>query len=69
MPNSSDVTSDDDLNARQLAAMDALWRAERADEVSSEEAREIESVIRRGHPYGARKRLTVARRRRQTEPE
>lgn len=51
-----------ELNANQLAAMDALWRAERAGDVASDEAREIERMIRRGHAPGARKRLTNLRR-------
>ncbi|HEX6447423.1 MAG TPA: hypothetical protein VF053_20170 [Streptosporangiales bacterium] len=57
------LAADDELNAAQLAAMDALWNAERNGEVSASDARAIERVIRLGHPYGARKRLTAARRR------
>jgi hypothetical protein len=63
------LAADDELNAAQLAAMDALWNAERNGEVSESDARDIERTIRLGHPYGARKRLTAARRRNSAEPE
>lgn len=63
------LAGDDELNAAQLAAMDALWNAERNGEVSEYDAREIERTIRLGHPYSARKRLTAARRRHAGEPE
>lgn len=57
-----------EMSADQLAAMDALWRAERAGELRREEARDIEDMIRRGHSPGARKRLTNLRRN-DTRPE
>lgn len=47
----------------QAAVMQAVDDAVRAGEVSAEDAAEIETVIRRGHVHGARKRLTKARRR------
>lgn len=62
---SDGLATDDELNAAQLAAMDALWNAQRAGDVSDDDAAEIERVIRLGHPHGARKRLTAARRRRE----
>ncbi|MQA04047.1 MAG: hypothetical protein GEV07_15415 [Streptosporangiales bacterium] len=54
---------DNELNAAQLAAMQSLDEARRAEEISAEDAEVIEAVIRRGHVHGARKRLTKARRR------
>lgn len=46
----------------QLAALDALWRAEREGHVSGDAATGIEQLIRDGHVHGARKRLTIVRR-------
>ncbi|MBO0826635.1 MAG: hypothetical protein J2P24_02525 [Streptosporangiales bacterium] len=45
----------------QLAALDALWRAERAGQVSGEAVREIEELIRAGHVHRARRRLSQLR--------
>lgn len=56
--------TDDELNDKQLATMDALWNAQRAGDVSADEAAEIERLVRLGHPYSARKRLTAAKKRR-----
>lgn len=53
----------DDLNAAQVAAMQSLDDARRAGEIAEEDFAEIEQVIRAGHPHGARKRLTQAKRR------
>lgn len=53
----------DDLNAAQVAAMQSLDDARRAGEITEDDAAVIEQVIRDGHPHGARKRLTAARRR------
>lgn len=58
-----DLPGDDELDPRQLAAMQSLDEALRAGEVRPADAREIEVVIRRGQVAGARKRLTAARRR------
>lgn len=60
--NKDSLATDDELNAAQLAAMDSLWRARRADEISDDDARHIEVMIRLGHPHGALKRLTRSRR-------
>ncbi|MQA02159.1 MAG: hypothetical protein GEV07_05340 [Streptosporangiales bacterium] len=57
-----------ELTAAQTAAIQAVDDARRADEISPDEAVEIEAVIRRGHPYGARKRLADARRRHRQAP-
>lgn len=57
------VTDDDRLDARQLAAMDSLWRAQRAGDVSAAAAAPIELLIRRGRVSAALKRITDARRR------
>ncbi|MQA05008.1 MAG: hypothetical protein GEV07_20560 [Streptosporangiales bacterium] len=51
-----------ELTGDQLAVLDALWRAQRAGEVTATDAAEIEAVIRDGRVHGARKRLTNARR-------
>lgn len=51
-----DLPGDDELDPRQLAAMDSLATAVKTGEVSPEDAREIEVVIRRGHVHGARNR-------------
>lgn len=56
------LAGDDELNADQLAAMDSLWRAKRANDVSDDDANHIEAMVRRGHPHGALKRLTRSRR-------
>lgn len=64
MQDGDDLARDDELNAAQLAAMDALWHAQRDGVVSADELREIERTVRLGHPYGARKRITAARKRR-----
>lgn len=61
-----ELTPDDDLNDRQLAALDSLWRARRDGSVTAAEAEAIDVMIRRGHPAGARKRITQARKRRLT---
>lgn len=53
----------------QLAAFDALWRAKRDGHVSGEAALRIEDLIRAGHVYGARKRLTRARRNGKAPPD
>lgn len=51
-----------ELTPAQTGVMEALDNAVRAGEVSAVQAAEIEAVIRAGHPHGARKRLTHARR-------
>lgn len=53
----------DDLNAAQVAALQSLDDARRAGLVGDDDAQVIERVIRDGHPHGARKRLTEAKRR------
>lgn len=53
----------DQLNAAQIAAMQSLDDARRAGLVAADDAEVIERVIRDGHPHGARKRLTEAKRR------
>lgn len=53
----------DDLDARQLAAMDRLANAHRAAKVTDEEVAVIERMIRDGHVPGALKRITAAGRR------
>ncbi|MQA79975.1 MAG: hypothetical protein GEV10_16080 [Streptosporangiales bacterium] len=58
-----DLATDDDLDAQQLAAMQSLDEARRADEVTASDAVVIERKIRIGRVAGARKRLTAARRR------
>lgn len=58
------LTPDDELNDRQLAALDSLWRARRDGSVTDAQAEAIDVLIRRGHPAGARKRITQARKRR-----
>lgn len=63
-----DLPGDDELDPRQLAAMQSLDDARRAGEVSADDAVTIEIVIRRGHVHGARKRLTEARRRQGPTP-
>lgn len=57
------LPSDDELKPRQLAAMQSLDDARRAGHITEQDFREIEVVIRRGHVYGARKRITEAKRR------
>lgn len=52
----------------QLAALDALWRAERDGHVPRDAADRIEQLIRDGHVHGARKRLTLVRRNGQAAP-
>lgn len=52
-----------EFDASQLAALDALWRACRSREVTSDDARTIKAMILAGQVAGARKRLTNARRR------
>lgn len=61
-----ELTPDDELNDRQLAALDSLWRARRDGSVTAAEAEALDAMIRRGHPAGARKRITQARKRRLT---
>lgn len=56
------LASDDELDDKQLAAMDSLWRAQRDGYVSPEQAEPIEVLIRSGRTSSARKRLTEARR-------
>lgn len=63
-----DLPGDDQLDARQLAAMQSLDDARRAGEISVDDAVTIEIVIRRGYVHGARKRLTAARRRQWLAP-
>lgn len=46
----------------QLAALDALWRAERDGHVPGDVARRIEQSIRDGHVHSALERLTAVRR-------
>jgi hypothetical protein len=53
----------DNLTALQVAMMQSLDDARRAGLVSDIDADAIERVIRDGHPHGARKRLTEAKRR------
>lgn len=53
----------DDLNARQVAAMDRLANAVRAAKVTDEEAVVIEQMIRAGRVPGALKRIAAAGRR------
>lgn len=63
------LPTDDELDRHQLAAMQSVDDARRAGEISADDAATIETVIRRGHVHGARKRLTEARRRqRQASP-
>lgn len=51
----------DDLSPKQVAAMQTMDDARRAGVLSEAQAREIEELIRAGHVYGARKRVTEAR--------
>lgn len=53
----------DELSAEQVAAMQSLDDARRAGLVTADDAAVIERIIRDGHPHGARKRLTEAKRR------
>lgn len=53
----------DDLSAAQVAALQSLDDAHRAGLVGDDDAAVIERIIRDGHPHGARKRLTEAKRR------
>lgn len=53
----------DDLTPTQVACLQSVDDARRAGRISADDAAEIEAVIREGHPHGARKRLTEARRR------
>lgn len=53
----------DDLTALQVAMMQSVDDARRAGRIRDDEAAAIERVIRDGHPHGARKRLTEAKRR------
>lgn len=57
------VARDDELNDKQLAAMDSLWRARRAGHVTAEEEAAIERLIRTDHVPAARKHLTAAKHR------
>lgn len=54
---------------RQLAALDALWRAKRAGQVTDDAADRIEELIREGRVHGARKRLSNIRRSGGTAPD
>lgn len=56
-----------EFDADQLAALDSLARAQKYDDITSEDAAEIESLIHSGQVPGARKRLTQARRDAQSE--
>lgn len=58
----TELTPDDRLDAKQLAAMQAVDDAVRAGYISRAVAEPLEEMIRRGHPAGARKRLTAAKR-------
>lgn len=51
-----------EMTGEQTAAMQSLDDALRAGELSNQDAATIEDLIMRGHPHGARKRLTQARR-------
>lgn len=51
----------DNLSPKQVAAMQTMDDARRAGVLSEDEAHEIEQLIRAGHVYGARKRVTQAR--------
>lgn len=53
----------DELGPTQVAAMQSLDDARRAGLISERDFREIEAVVRAGHVYGARKRITEAKRR------
>lgn len=53
----------DDLRPAQVAVLQSLDDARRAGLVAEDDATAIEQVIRAGHPHGARKRLTDAKRR------
>lgn len=53
----------DGLTASQLAVLQSLDDARRAGLVADDDATAIERAIREGHPHGARKRLTAAKRR------
>ena len=53
----------DNLTPKQVAAMQTMDDARRAGVLSDDQAQEIEQLIRAGHVYGARKRVTEARRR------
>jgi hypothetical protein len=58
------LPTDEALMPTQLAAMQTLDDARRAGQITEQDFREIEVVIRRGHVHGARKRITAAKRRR-----
>lgn len=51
----------DNLSPKQVAAMQTMDDARRAGVLSDDQAQEIEKLIRAGHVYGARKRVTQAR--------
>lgn len=51
----------DDLNAPQLAAMQAVDEARMAGVLSEEQAERLFTMVRGGQVAGARKRLTQAR--------
>lgn len=51
----------DNLSPKQVAAMQTMDDARRAGVLSDDQAHEIEELIRAGHVYGARKRVTEAR--------
>lgn len=53
----------DELGPAQVAVMQSLDDARRAGQITRQDFAEIEVVIRRGHVYGARKRITEAKRR------
>lgn len=53
----------DDLTPTKVAMLQSLDDASRAGLVAADDAQVIERIIRDGHPYGARKRLTEAKRR------
>lgn len=63
MADNTRLTPDDELDAEQLAAMQAMDDALRAGEICRACTPAIERAVREGHVPGARKRLTRARQR------
>lgn len=53
----------DDLSPAQVAAMQSMDDARREGLLAEDDARVIERLIRDGHVHGARKRITIARKR------
>lgn len=59
----------DRLNAGQLAAMQTMDDARREGVLSDADAVAIEELIRAGHVHGARKRVSLARKRSQSDSD